>query len=223
MNNDFKNIKAVLFDFDDTLGHRESYAYDTFYRLLKSCTDFEDEMELETILQDVMIWDEQGNIQKQHIVDMLKKKYDITLPCADFKKWWNEEQWKASVPFPDTISTLEQLQKKYKLGIITNGDSTCQRNKIQQAGLSQFFDESNVVVSGDYGYHKPDTRLFTAALEKLNVRAEESVFVGDIFANDIIGAYRAYMKPIWIWTHGERKCTADVTMIHKISDLLKIL
>ena len=43
MNNDFKNIKAVLFDFDDTLGHRESYAYDTFYRLLKSCTDFEDE------------------------------------------------------------------------------------------------------------------------------------------------------------------------------------
>ena len=51
MNNDFKNIKAVLFDFDDTLGHRESYAYDTFYRLLKSCTDFEDEMELEAILQ----------------------------------------------------------------------------------------------------------------------------------------------------------------------------
>ena len=77
MNNDFKNIKAVLFDFDDTLGHRESYAYDTFYRLLKSCTDFEDEMELEAILQDVMIWDEQGNIHKQHIVDMLKKKY----PC----------------------------------------------------------------------------------------------------------------------------------------------
>ena len=68
MNNDFKNIKAVLFDFDDTLGHRESYAYDTFYRLLKSCTDFEDEMELEAILQDVMIWDEQGNIHKQHIV-----------------------------------------------------------------------------------------------------------------------------------------------------------
>ena len=160
MNNDFKNIKAVLFDFDDTLGHRESYAYDTFYRLLKSCTDFEDEMELEAILQDVMIWD---------------------------------EQWKASVPFPDTISTLEQLQKKYKLGIITNGDSTCQRNKIQQAGLSHFFDESNVIVSGDYGYHKPDTRLFTAALEKLNVKAEESVFVGDIFANDIIGAYRANM------------------------------
>ena len=84
MNNDFKNIKAVLFDFDDTLGHRESYAYDTFYRLLKSCTDFEDEMELEAILQDVMIWDEQGNIHKQHIVDMLKQKgaKDVYIACT---------------------------------------------------------------------------------------------------------------------------------------------
>ena len=99
MNNDFKNIKAVLFDFDDTLGHRESYAYDTFYRLLKSCTDFEDEMELETILQDVMIWDEQGNIQKQHIVDMLKKKYD-----------YHNSLMKAMWLFLETMATTNLIQ-----------------------------------------------------------------------------------------------------------------
>ncbi len=223
MTTDYSNVKAIFFDFDDTLGHREEYAYDTFYRLLKTCLPNEDEVELESILQDCMIWEEQGNIYKGHIVEMLKKKYDITLPCPDFEEWWNAEQWKATIPFPDTIETLEKLKEKYQLAIITNGDSIAQRKKIEHAGIMKFFKEENIFVSGDYEYKKPDTRIFENAMKKLNVLPEESVFVGDIFANDIIGAYRAHMKPIWIWTHGPRKCTADIPKINKISDLLEIL
>lgn len=220
---DLKNIKAVFFDFDDTLGDREQYAYDTFYTILKNCCDIDDPIEFEAIMQDVMIWDEQGNIYKNHIKQMLLRKYHITLPYDDFTQYWTSVQWKSSVPFQDTIPTLETLSKKYKLGVITNGDSTGQRNKIRQAGLSEFFNEENMIVSGDYGYHKPDVRLFEKAMEKLQVKPEESVYIGDIFANDVLGAYRAHMTPIWIWTHGNRKCTADVIKIHKISDLLKIL
>lgn len=220
---DYTNIKAIFFDFDDTLGNRELYAYDTFYTILKECCDIEDEIEFEAIMQDVMIWDEQGNIYKDHIRNMLYKKYHITLPCEDFTKYWTSMQWKSSVPFKDTISTLQTLSKKYKLGVITNGDSIGQRNKIRQAGLNVFFNEENTIVSGDYGFHKPDTRLFQAAMQKLDVLPNESVYVGDIFANDVLGAYRAHMHPIWIWTHGNRKCTAAIERITKISDLLEIL
>lgn len=223
MINDYSNIKAIFFDFDDTLGYREEYAYDTFYSLFKSCLKIGDEVELEAILQDCMIWEEQGNIYKKHIVDMLKEKYNIQLPFDDFEKWWNEEQWKATLPFPDTIQTLEKLKDKYLLAIITNGDSIAQRKKIEHAGIMQYFDENHIFVSGDFLYKKPDKRIFEYAMQQLNVRPEESVFVGDIFSNDVIGAYHAKMHPIWIWTHGNRKCHANITRIQKISDLLRIL
>lgn len=139
MKNDFSNIKAIFFDFDDTLGFREEYAYDTFYNLLKTCNLTDDAVEFETILQDCMIWEEQGNIYKEHIVEMLKRKYNITLPCSNFEEWWNAEQWKTTVPFPDTIQTLDKLQEKYELAIITNGDSIAQRKKIEHAGIMQYF------------------------------------------------------------------------------------
>ena len=223
MKNDFSNIKAIFFDFDDTLGYREEYAYDTFYNLLKSCNLTKDAVEFETILQDCMIWEEQGNIYKEHIVGMLKSKYNITLPCSNFEEWWNAEQWKATVPFPDTIQTLDKLQEKYDLAIITNGDSTAQRKKIEHAGIKQYFSDDRIFVSGDFGYRKPDTRIFENAMNALSVKPTESIYVGDIFANDVIGAYRAGMTPIWIWTHGPRKCTADILKIDKISDLLRFL
>lgn len=220
---DFSNIKAIIFDFDDTLGNREIYAYETYYRLLKDTVNVSDAIEFEAIMQDLMIWDEQGNISKSHITDMLKKKYDITFPVNNFLSWWNDEQWKASVTFSDTKQTLAKLKKKYTLGIITNGDSTTQRKKIQQSGLSTFFNTDHIIVSGDYEYAKPDTRLFEQAAKALHLETSACCYVGDIFSNDVLGAYRSGMTPIWIWTHGPRMCKANITKIEKISDLLEIL
>lgn len=220
---DFSNVKAVFFDFDDTLGNREVYAYDTWYEILKDNCDIEDEIEFESIIQDVMIWDEQGNIYKDHIKQMLKDKYNIDLPYEDFKEYWNSVLWKKSEAFNDTFKTLTVLKNDYKLGIITNGPSVGQRNKIKQAGLLDYFKEENIIVSGDYGFNKPDERLFIEASKKVNEDIHDCVYVGDIFANDVLGAYRSGMIPIWIWTHGYRKCNAYITRISKISDLLDIL
>ena len=75
-------------------------------------------------------------------------------------------------------------------------------------------------MSGDYPFRKPDPRLFYAACEKLDVLPQESVYVGDIYGRDVLGAHRAGMTPVWIWNWGERKCGTDILIIHKISDLL---
>ena len=73
-------IRAVLFDFDDTLGNREEYAYAFFKDIIEENTDITDPLEKEAVLQDLMLWDEHGNITKTHITDMLEKKYGIILP-----------------------------------------------------------------------------------------------------------------------------------------------
>lgn len=215
--------KAIFFDFDDTLGKREAYAYDCWRAILKENTNIQDEIYFEAVLQDCMIWDQHGNADKEYLKQMLKKTYGIELPYPNMNAYWDSVQWNYVLPQDDAKETLEILNKKYKLGIITNGDSTCQRNKILGSGLSSYFDMNKVIVSGEYGYHKPDKRLFLQACKNLDVKPEESVYVGDIFARDILGAYSVGMKPIWIYTHGIRKCSVDVTIIHKLGDLLEIL
>lgn len=215
-------IRAVLFDFDDTLGNREEYAYRFFKDIIEQNSDITDPLEKEAVLQDLMLWDEHGNIRKTHITEMLTEKYGIILPRENFKDYWNGHLWEYTVPFDGAEETLEQLKDRFKLGIITNGPSQAQRNKLEKSGLARFFDENHVIVSGDYGYHKPDTRLFVTAAQRLGVSVNECVFVGDIFTNDVYGALKAGMKAVWIW-NGKRPCGLDIPIIHDIKALPEAL
>ena len=52
-------IRGIIFDFDDTLGNREDYAYKLFTEIIsKYCTN---ELLRESIVQHCMIWDQNGN------------------------------------------------------------------------------------------------------------------------------------------------------------------
>lgn len=215
-------VKAVLFDFDDTLGNREDYAYRFFKDIIEENTAIADPLEKEALLQDIMLWDEHGNIKKSHITDMLKEKYNIVLPYDDFKTYWNDHLWEYTVPFAGAYETLKELSKSYKLGIITNGPSYGQHKKLEKSGLLEFFDEEHIIVSGDYGFHKPDVRLFEIAAEKMNVDTSDCVFVGDIFANDILGSLKVGMKAVWIW-NGRRNCSLDIPIIHDITELAETI
>lgn len=220
---DLKRIKAVFFDFDDTLGNRERYAYDCYTRVIHDNADIEDPVEFEAVIQDCMLWDQKGNENKRYVKAKLKEKYNIILPQEDFNTYWNSILWEYCVPFEDAEETLEILSKKYLLGLVTNGESEAQRMKLKKAGLERFFTENTIVVSGDRGIHKPDVRIFQEAMKKLNVAPEESVFVGDIFSNDVLGAYRAGMTPVWMWNQGERRCNADIKVIHHLKELIAYL
>ena len=215
-------IKAVFFDFDDTLGNREIYAYQCYRDILRQHCSITDPIEFEAVLQHVLIWDQHGDVNKAYVAEMLEKTYDISIGTDDFNTYWDSVLYNYAVPFDGAEKTLAYLKEKYILGVITNGPSHGQRGKLEKSGLSGYFDEDLVIVSGDYDFKKPDPRLFQIACDKAGVKPEEAVFVGDIFARDILGAYRAGMKPIWIWKEG-RCCDADVTIIHKIEELEELL
>lgn len=219
---DTTRYKAVFFDFDDTLGDREQYAYDCARDMLKENTQIDDPIQFEAVLQDWMLWDEKGNVEKDYVRRRLEEKYGITFPY-DFDVHWIENLWRYCVAYPDAKETLTYLKKKYQLGIITNGPSFGQRKKLEVSGLDEFFDLDKVVVSGDYPYQKPDPRLFQEGCRRLDVKPEESIYVGDIFANDVYGSQQAGMTPIWIWTQGVRKQCTDVVTIHRLSELIDIL
>jgi len=95
------------------------------------------------------------------------------------------ERSKRHIAYPDAAATLRQLRTRFKLGLVTNGAPRIQRDKVEGAGLSGYFD--SIVASGDVGVGKPDPAIFRHALELLGVRPQEAAMIGDTVERDIAG------------------------------------
>ena len=214
-------IKAVLFDYDNTLGNRESYAYDLYREIVETHHPELDSFDQECIIQSCMILDQQGFVSKTYVNDMIRKLYDIELYPGDLNEFWETNLGRYAECFDGAADLLELLRPYYKLAVITNGDARGQRDKLEHSGILHYFDE--VFISGAVGIAKPDTRIFLMAAEKLGVKPEECVFVGDGFRTDIRGAKKAGMNPVWMWPFAERKMREDIPVIHHIADLAFIL
>jgi HAD superfamily hydrolase (TIGR01662 family) len=80
-----------------------------------------------------------------------------------------------------------------------------------------------VVSSADVGWRKPSVQVFQLLLERLGVSAHESVYVGDYYPYDIVGAKAAGMHTVWLRAPyspvGE---DADVT-IDELAEVVSVL
>lgn len=102
--------------------------------------------------------------------------------------------------FPEALAVLEALKGRYRLGLVTNGASDLQGEKISGAGIAQYFDV--VVISGAVGVGKPDPAIFDFALNPLNVTREACIMVGNSIESDIAGAVNAGLHPVWVNRNG---------------------
>jgi putative hydrolase of the HAD superfamily len=85
--------------------------------------------------------------------------------------------------FPDAIPVLHKLRDAgLALGLISNFEEWLER-LLDAVEVSEFFQAR--VISGIEGIEKPDPRIFRLALDRIGVRPEESVYVGDNVTYDI--------------------------------------
>ena len=217
-------IKAVIFDFDGTLSNRQANAYYLFKDYFRPFFKDMDDNEYEAVLQDLLTDDCNGTINtKFRIAPFIAKygKYFTEADFDEFNKFYYDYMWKYTVLKPETIDVLEALKGDYKLAILSNGVSKSQHDKISNCKIDQYFDE--IVVSGDIGINKPNKEIFDIMAERLNFKPEECVFVGDVFASDIIGAIRANMVPVWIVGDPERPSSYTGLRISNLSQLPEVI
>lgn len=107
------------------------------------------------------------------------------------------EHQRAGHPLVEGAATaLEAAGAGGRVGLLTNGPTDIQRLKLEQSGLSPFFDA--VVISGEVGVGKPDPGSFNSVLQSLGTTPEKAVMVGDNWARDIEGALAVGMSGVWI-------------------------
>ena len=126
--------------------------------------------------------------------------------------------------YPYVREVLGVLKTRYPLALVTDAQSAYARGELNQVGLLDYFDP--IVVSGDYGFRKPDRRLFQIALDGMEVAAEHTLYVGNDMYRDIFGAREAGMKTVMFNSDQGTKehpgCVPDYT-ITDYRDLLKIV
>lgn len=86
----------------------------------------------------------------------------------------------------------------FRLGIITNGPAEHQQKKIETLKLDQWISKEDMFISGKLGYAKPDIKIFQFAEKKMGLDKNTTYYVGDSFANDVVGAKNAGWKAVWI-------------------------
>jgi HAD superfamily hydrolase (TIGR01509 family) len=94
---------------------------------------------------------------------------------------------------PGTREALERIRRDYRLGVISNADGRIAQ-VIGGCGIADCFD--SITDSGVVGYEKPNAAIFHAALKSMGVDANRSLYVGDFYSVDYLGATRAGMKAI---------------------------
>lgn len=97
--------------------------------------------------------------------------------------------------YPGVENTIRQVRKKYLLAILTDGQTAYAIPELNAVGLSGFFDP--IVISGNFGYRKPDERLFKTALAAMNMEPTEVLFVGNDMHHDVYGAGRLGIKTVF--------------------------
>jgi HAD superfamily hydrolase (TIGR01549 family) len=102
--------------------------------------------------------------------------------------------------YPGVGDLLADLGRCYRLGLLTNGSTEMQWDKIRLLGIERAFDA--IIVAGDVGIYKPDPEIFRILLSRLEADPGTALFVGDSYDMDIVGAHGAGLDAAWIRTDG---------------------
>lgn len=114
----------------------------------------------------------------------------------------------------------ERVSQAIPIAIVTNGISEVQRSRLSHSEIAPYISE--IVVSGDVGAAKPDPEILRIALERLNIKKEDAVMLGDSLRSDIAAANNIGMDSIWLSPSGET-AKGDILPTYTVKSLAEAL
>ena len=94
---------------------------------------------------------------------------------------------------PGTRDALERIRERYAIAVISNADGGIDA-VLGRCGICDCF--ASITDSGNVGHEKPHPEIFAAALREMKADPAESLYVGDVYSIDYIGARKAGMDAV---------------------------
>jgi putative hydrolase of the HAD superfamily len=163
--------KSVLFDLDGTLLNRDA-----------------------SVAQFIAVQYDRLHPHLSHIPKTDYTNRFIELDCHGYV--WKDKVYQDLVTqFEIETITWQALLNDYEKQFQFHWRGEFQNRAISGLGIQNYFDV--ILISEIEGVRKPTTEIFQRAMTRLGVSAQDSVFVGDNPAADILGAKSAGMRAIW--------------------------
>jgi putative hydrolase of the HAD superfamily len=94
---------------------------------------------------------------------------------------------------PGTRDALDRIRQKYQTAVISNADGRIDA-VLNRCGICDCF--ASITDSGNVGHEKPHPAIFAAALRAMKADPDESLYVGDVYSVDYVGARKAGMQAV---------------------------
>lgn len=210
-------IKLLIFDLDDTLYYEKEYVLCAFRNVCRFLADRYKKSEDDLYKSCIDILDKYG---RGKIFDMLCANNNIKHNIKELVNIYRGSEPSLKL-YKDSQEILTWAKvNNIKTGIITDGCSVVQWNKIRALSLNDKIDK--IIVTDDYGegYSKPNTRSYKEMLDFFKVDAKDSIYIGDNPDKDFIGAKSIGMKTIRIIRKNGDHIDKNADFYHKADDII---
>jgi putative hydrolase of the HAD superfamily len=225
------NIKAILFDVDDTIFDRAGAQRKILHLIVREFHDIFAGIDEQTVLNaffesDRLSLEEfyAGGSVEETRAARSRRFLQLLGLSEDFADKITEMYVKSyptiDAPVKGAKSVIRNLAGRFQLGIVSNGFPDTQYRKLRTLGMKELFD--CILLSEEIGIRKPDPGIFWKAAELLARKPEECLYVGDSYEADVLGAKKAGMQMCWLNPDGLRP-SAEVKPDFEISELDEIL
>lgn len=198
--------KAIYFDLDNTLTHRNNSIWSYSLNLVETFR-LQGIFDAETIFNVISFHDNGGYLQKDSIYSYvrdavpseLSKLFSskVSIEAAALKDHWNNVFPECSQAMPGAYELLDQLyQENFHIGLISNGAQQTRVKTVDSLGFGRYFKQ--LASSELLGIKKPNPEIFTIVAKNAGLDEQDCIYVGDHPLNDIDASRKGGMTSVWL-------------------------
>ena len=213
--------KAILFDLDGTLRHDRPEGAEVFInRAIALGLSIYSEDRLRGLRWEHYYWanspelkhdfglfgsdagpDFWINYGRRHLVALGVESVRAGQLAPALNQHMQEAYRPSSVLAEAALDLLRELkQGGFKLGVVSNRERPF-HDEVERLEILPYLDL--ILAAGEVGSYKPEPGIFQAALERIDVKPGEAMYVGDNYFADVVGSRRAGLRPV---LYDPRRC-----------------
>ena len=229
----YKNIKVIGFDADDTLWVNETYFREAEHEIQRLLSDYEtpNKIDQELFKMEIKNLPLYGYGVKAFILSMVETALELsnhTVPNKTIEAILNigKDMLEKQVELLDGVEdVLEALSNKYRLILATKGDLLDQERKLKKSGLTDYFHHIEVLSD------KQEAN-YSRLLNHLDINPSEFLMIGNSLKSDVlplinIKAHAIHVPFHTTWAHEEvtekEKNGKSYKTIRSLRELPKLL
>lgn len=233
MKDDYKNIKVIGFDADDTLWVNETYFREAEVEFGKLLSGYEtlNKLDQELFKKEIDNLPLYGYGVKAFTLSMVESaleqsNYNISQKTIEAILNIGKDMLNKPVELLDGVEeVLKTLSDKYRLILATKGDLLDQERKLEKSGLTNYFHHIEVLSD------KKETN-YSRLLNHLDIKPSEFLMIGNSLKSDVlplvnIKAHAIHVPFHTTWAHeqvSEKETNGKhYKTINSLKDVLKLL